>query len=86
MKIQGSNPLINVYKQQKHQQVNRKNIQQKDELNISTEAKKLQKNTQYEVERSQYVDEIKQLVQSGEYKVEHDKMAQKMIDFWTKRI
>lgn len=86
MKIQGPNPLINAYKQQRQNHITNKNKHQKDQLNISTEAKKLQQHKHYNIERSKYVDEIKQLVQSGEYKVEHDKTAQKMIDFWTKRI
>lgn len=86
MKIQGPNPLINAYKNQHQKHITNKTEHQKDRLNISTEAKKLQLDKQYDVERSKYVDEIKQLVQSGEYKVDHDKTAQKMIDFWTKRI
>ena len=62
-----------------------KNDKHRDELNISAEAKKLQKNDAYAVERSKYVAEIKKLVQSGEYKVDYDKTAQEMIDFWSKR-
>lgn len=85
MKIQGPNPVLNAYKQQRQKQISNRAEQQKDQLNISTEAKQLQKNKHYDIERSKYVDEIKKLVQSGEYKVDHDKTAQKMIDFWTKR-
>lgn len=86
MKIQGPNPLINTYRQQQQKFKTNKNEQFKDQIKISTEAKKLQENNQIDIERSKYVNEIKQLVQSGEYKVEHDKTAQKMIDFWTKSI
>jgi len=85
MKIQGPNPLINAYRNQSQKQAIQKNDKHRDELNISAEAKKLQKNDAYAVERSKYVAEIKKLVQSGEYKVDYDKTAQEMIDFWSKR-
>lgn len=44
----------------------------------------MQQNQFHELKRSEYVEEIKDKVQSGEYKVDSEKMAQKMIDFWSK--
>lgn len=85
MKIEGSNPYLNTYKQtQSKQQHAKQNVQQKDELNISNEAKRMQENNHAEMKRTSYVNDIKQSVQSGEYKIDHEKIAQKMIDFWTK--
>lgn len=85
MKIQGPNPYINTYKNQQQKQAPIKAERQKDELKISTEAKKLQKN-EVQLERSKYVAEIKQRVQSGQYKIDYEQTAQKMIDFWSKQV
>lgn len=86
MKIQGPNPFINAYRNQQQKHVTKKDNNQKDDqLNISKEAKKLQKNDTHATERRERVAEIKKLVQSGEYKIDYNKTAQKMIDFWTKQ-
>lgn len=86
MKIQGSNPLINAYRNQQQKHVTKKDLNQKDDqLNISQEAKNLQKSDTHSMERTKHVAEIKKLVQSGEYKIDFDKTAQKMIDFWAKQ-
>ena len=84
MKIQGPNPYINTYKNIKQPPVKKQPTNQKDQLNISTEAKQMQETKHHEMKRAEYVKDIKQSVQSGEYKVEHEKLAQKMIDFWSK--
>src|SRR5690625_3400561 len=84
MKIQGPNPFINAYRnQQQQKQIVKKNEQQKDQLDISAKAKQLQSQDVSSVERFKRVTEIKQLVQSGEYKIDYQQTAQKMIDFWT---
>lgn len=85
MKIQGPNPYIKTYRNQQPKHVLKKSSQQQDEINISTQAKKLQKN-HTSIERAQYVSEIKERVQSGQYKIDYDLTAQKMIDFWAKRV
>jgi len=85
MKIQGSNPYVNAYKSQQQKHVPKKAVQPKDQIKISTEAKKLQQ-TDIQLERSQYIAEIKQRVQSGQYEIDYEKTAQKMIDFWSKQI
>lgn len=86
MKIQGPNPYIKTYRNQQHpKHVLKKSSQQQDEIKISTQAKKLQQN-QSNIERTQYVNEIKERVQSGEYKIDYDLTAQKMIEFWSKRV
>lgn len=87
MKIQGPNSTsINPYKKQlqKQQQTQQKQTY-KDQLNISKEAKQLQESNQLTKERAAYVQDIKKLVDSGQYEVKHEEVAQKMIDFWTRR-
>ncbi|MFZ3576902.1 flagellar biosynthesis anti-sigma factor FlgM [Virgibacillus sp. DJP39] len=87
MKIQGSNHTnFNPYKQQaqKHNGVS-KEISQKDQLQISSQAKQLQGNEKPSSERASHIQEIKKAVDSGEYKVNHEKTAEKMIAFWNKR-
>lgn len=84
MKIQGPNPYLNAYKQLTQQSTKaNKTASTKDEVNISSEAVKMQGDKQQETERSAYVKEIKESVKAGEYKIDHEQLAQKMIDFWT---
>lgn len=85
MKIQGPNPYINTYRNQQQKHVPKKSTQQQDEINISAQAKKLQQNKP-NLERSQYVAEVKERVQSGKYKIDYELTAQKMIEFWSRRV
>jgi len=83
MKIYGTNRShINPYydQQQKLKQFEKK--QTKDQLEISAAAKKLQKNDQIENKRQAYVQNIKQQVQSGQYKIQYEQTSQKLIDFF----
>lgn len=86
MKIQGPNPLVHAYRNQGRQQYKASNDKKSDQLNISEKAKQLQQQKAQSSERANYVAEIKQLVQSGEYKIDYERTAQKMIDFWTNRV
>lgn len=74
--------MLHAYKQQQHKQLGKQTREQKDKIDISQAAKSLQENRQHEVERERYVQEIKEQVQAGEYKLDHEKLASKMIDFW----
>lgn len=88
MKIQGPNlSQIQAYKNQStNQKLNhKKTLQKEDHVNISQTAKKLQESQKGSMDRTTYVNEIKQAVQSGEYKINHEATAKKMIDFWSKR-
>lgn len=77
---------FNPYQRQaQHEQKQRKQTFQ-DELNISKEAQQLQKTNETEKTRSAHVQQIKKLVDSGEYEVDFDQVAQKMIDFWSNRL
>ncbi len=82
MKIQGPNPYLHAYKQQQQKVPNKNVSDQKDKVDISHTAKSLQKTYHNEVERTKNVQEIKELVQSGKYEVNHEKLAEKMIQFW----
>lgn len=86
MKIHGPNHTnFNPYKNhiQKKNDVN-KEATQKDQLQISSQAKQLQGNEKPSSERAAYVQEIKNAVESGDYKVNHEKTANKMIAFWNR--
>lgn len=84
MRIQGPNPYLNIYNQQKSQKVNKDKKELKDQVAISSEAKLMQLNKDQDKERSQYVQAIKERVQSGEYEMDHQLTAQKLLEFWKK--
>lgn len=82
MKIHGPNNYINIYRtNERSVNVNKKAKNKDDQLNISHEALRLLK-TEKNPERAQKVSEIKQLVQSGQYKVNYEKTAEKMLKFF----
>jgi negative regulator of flagellin synthesis FlgM len=54
-------------------------------VEISSAAKQLQESEHLQEARSRYILEIKQAVESGEYKVDPYKTAEKMIEYWTKK-
>lgn len=87
MKINGPNQTnFNPYKNQLQKQADYKNeANKKDQIEISSQAKQLQENEKPNVQRASYVQEIKNAVESGEYKVNPERTAEKMIDFWSKK-
>ena len=86
MKIDRANQVnFNPYKQQIQKQAEMEKAENKsDELQISKEALKLQEKIKPNETREAYVQEIKQAVDNGQYKVNVEKTAQKMIEFWSK--
>jgi len=86
MKVHGPNSYMQLYRNQMRQQHVKKSERKNDQLDISLEAKHLQMQQAQSVEREKYITELKQLVQSGEYKVNYDKTAQEMIDFWSRKV
>lgn len=86
LKINGMNPAnFHAYKKQVNAQENStKTRSRNDQLEISPQAKQLQEQEKTQPERVAYVNEIKKAYESGEYKVDFAKTAQKMIDFWSK--
>ena len=87
MKIHGSNQAnFNPYQKQIQKQAEyKKEMNPKDQLEISNQAKQLQEHARPNAERAKYVQKIKNAVESDEYQVNHEKTAQKMIDFWSKQ-
>jgi negative regulator of flagellin synthesis FlgM len=87
MKVNGPNQTnFNSYKNQIQKQIEMKKIgQQQDQLEISSEAMKLQENIKVNAKREAYVQEIKNRVESGQYEINYEKTAHKMIDFWSKQ-
>lgn len=86
MKIQGTNKTtFNLYNEHIERNIKHKSHQQKkDQLEISSEAMKLQKNEKVHKKRLDYVKAIKHKVDSGTYEIDYEQTAQKMIDFWKK--
>lgn len=87
MKINGTNQTnFNPYKNHihKHAEV-KKEVNRADQLEISSQAKQLQESEKTSAKREAYVQEIKNAVDAGEYKVNPEKVAQKMITFWSKK-
>lgn len=62
----------------------KKETSQKDQLEISSQAKQLQESGKAQASRQEFVQDIKNAVESGDYKINYEKTAQKMIDFWSK--
>lgn len=85
MKIQGSNfAKLAAYRTQLQRQTEQSQVKdQKDKINISNEAMQLQKNKEMNQDRAERVQSIKKAFQSGEYEIDTEKTAQKMIDFWS---
>lgn len=85
MKIQGPNlSKLVAYRSQLQQTDQKKKVNREDQLDISHAAKKLQESTKMNTQRAEYVQNIKKAVNSGQYEIDHEKVAQKMIDFWSK--
>lgn len=87
MKINGHNPVnFNPYKNALQKQMQaKKELSREDKVEISSAAKQLQESDHLQEARSRYILEIKQAVESGEYKVDPYKTAEKMIEYWTKK-
>ncbi|MFG6114702.1 flagellar biosynthesis anti-sigma factor FlgM [Halobacillus sp. MO56] len=87
MKINGPNHTnLNPYQKQLNKQTEiKKALQQEDKVEISHQAKNLQENARPDAAREKKVAEIKQAVDQGEYKINAEKTAQKMIQFWNSR-
>lgn len=85
MKINGPNPAnFNPYKQAfQDKQAIEPGVKRKDSIEISNEAKKLQKQEHPSEKRAEYVNELKQKVASDQYQIDYEKLAQKLYDFWT---
>ncbi|RDW15663.1 flagellar biosynthesis anti-sigma factor FlgM [Oceanobacillus chungangensis] len=85
MKINGPNqPNFNPYKNiiQKQAEI-KKTISKQDQVEISSHAKQLQENEKPNTKRIAYVQEIKNAIEAGDYKVDAERIADKMVKFWS---
>ena len=84
LKIQGpGHPSFNPYQKQQQKEVIIKNAApQQDQLQISGQAKNMQKNEGLDPARQERVNQIKQQVEAGTYEIDAKQTAQKMLDFW----
>jgi negative regulator of flagellin synthesis FlgM len=87
VKISGSNfNHINPYQKQLQKQVSIQKSQLKeDKVEISSKAQELLKGNPIEEARKQEVENIKKAVQSGEYQINYEQTAKKMLEFWSNR-
>ncbi len=88
MKINGYNPIQPYQKHvNKVQQDNqaKTDVKKQDQVEISSEAKNMQSAPRIELERSDKVNELKQQVSSGTYKVNPEDVAKKMLAYWNKK-
>ncbi|WP_102026684.1 flagellar biosynthesis anti-sigma factor FlgM [Salirhabdus sp. Marseille-P4669] len=84
MKIQGSNfNNINPYQKQIQKQAAIQQGNRTDKVEISSKAQELLKGNPVEEARKTRVEQLKQDVQSGNYKVNYEETAKKMIAFYT---
>ncbi|AXI10021.1 flagellar biosynthesis anti-sigma factor FlgM [Oceanobacillus zhaokaii] len=86
MKINGPNqPNFNPYKNiiQKQAEI-KKTTSKQDQVEISSYAKQLQENEKPNAKRTAYVQEIKDAIAAGDYKVDAEKVADKMVKYWSK--
>ncbi|MDY0393240.1 flagellar biosynthesis anti-sigma factor FlgM [Virgibacillus halophilus] len=85
MKINGPNQShINLYQKQMQKQTasNQINHRQQDKLQISDKAKIMQESSAADASRKARVEKIKQDITSGEYQINYEETAEKMLDFW----
>ncbi|MFS0750797.1 flagellar biosynthesis anti-sigma factor FlgM [Oceanobacillus sp. 1P07AA] len=85
MKINGPNPTnFNPYKQSIQPKPEQKSdAYKKDQIEISSKAKQLQESAS-DPKRAAYLEELKNKIDAGEYKVDYDQTAQKLMNFWKK--
>lgn len=87
MKINKINiPPVNPYRtnQMKAEQVKEQTKFKTDKLEISSEAKQLSEVSPITVQRNEKVQQLKAQIESGNYKVEPEKLASNLISYYNK--
>ncbi|MFC7062466.1 flagellar biosynthesis anti-sigma factor FlgM [Halobacillus seohaensis] len=85
MKINGPNHAnFNPYQKQVNQPTDLKNNakQQQDKVEISDQGKALQDSGKTSEARQKHINEIKSQVEDGTYKVDHQRTAKNLVDFF----
>ncbi|RKL68327.1 flagellar biosynthesis anti-sigma factor FlgM [Salipaludibacillus neizhouensis] len=82
------NPMHSVKAYQKSQEVQERqkkdHVKKQDQVEISPEAKKLANTPGISADRMERVQEVKEQVNNGTYKVNPEEVAKKLYDFWNK--
>lgn len=73
---------INPYNKQAGKMDQVQKAGKKDKIEISPEAKNLQKIGNIELERQEKIEAIKKEIQSGQYEINTKEIAKKMYSFW----
>jgi len=84
MKINESNRIgaLNAYQKQAGSRVDQAKARKKDEVQISAAAKEMLTTSQLNnAERKQHIEQLKQSVASGTYRVEAGKIAEKLLPY-----
>lgn len=87
MRIQGMKPVTGTNPYQKNQAKTNdiaKSTKSKDQLTISAEAKALleEVNSQHRLERQAKVEQLKDQISTGKYKIDAEKIADKLLEWW----
>lgn len=87
MKIQRPNQThLNIYNNQMNNQLQkRESIKKQDQIQISNAAKQLQHDIKMNENRANYVENLKNKIETGQYEVDFNQTAEKMIEFWSRR-
>lgn len=84
-KVNGSSFIQSYQKQMQVSKTEKtRPIQKEDELQISNQAKEMYGKNIKEVERQEKINALKAQVQSGDYKVDNEKVAEKIYGYWFK--
>jgi negative regulator of flagellin synthesis FlgM len=86
MKIQNyRSSSIHLYQKQLDQQKLTKKRSQEDKIEISTQAKELQRMSEIELERQEKVQKMIEQVESGAYAIDAKEIAKSLIQFYRKQ-
>ena len=84
-KVNGSSFIQSYQKQMQVSKTEKtRPIQKEDELQISNQAKEMYGKNVKEVERQEKINALKAQIQSGEYQVDNQKVADKIFGYWFK--
>lgn len=77
---------INPYKRQQNnlEKIDTNQKKARDQVEISSSAKEMQQVSQFQLERQEKVEKIKLDIETGNYKVDSQKVAKSLIDFYKK--
>ncbi|GAA0472215.1 flagellar biosynthesis anti-sigma factor FlgM [Alkalibacillus silvisoli] len=83
MKINPTNKAyLNPYQKQIQNQQLKQASKQSDKVEISTQAKAMQESNSIQKARQEHVQSLKQQVENGEYNVDLNKTAEKLLQFY----